>query len=68
MVAESQKVLDHTLNAKELGLPVIFITHSVHHDMTLLDRYTVIHHSKRVETCVKGEVTFEDVTNLITED
>jgi hypothetical protein len=44
------------------------IRSDVHHGMALLDRYTVIHHSKRVETCVKGEVTFEDVTNLITED
>ena len=67
-VAESQKVVDYTLNAKERGLSVIFITHNVHHVMAVADRYTVIRHSKRVGTYEKGEVTFEDITNLITGD
>jgi simple sugar transport system ATP-binding protein len=65
-VAESQKVLDYTLNAKERGLSVIFITHNVHHVMAVADRYTVIRHSKRVGTYEKGQVTFDDITNLIT--
>lgn len=65
-VAESRKVLDYTLNAKERGLSVIFITHNVHHVMAVADRYTIIRHAKKVGTYDRGEVTFDDISNLIT--
>ena len=65
-VAESRKVLDYTLNAKERGLSVIFITHNVHHVMAVADRYTVIRHAETVGTYEKGEVTFDDLSDLIT--
>ncbi len=65
-VAESQKVLDYTLNAKERGLSVIFITHNVHHVMAVADRYTVIRHAKKVGTYDRNEVDFNDISNLIT--
>jgi len=34
--------------------------------MAVADRYTVIRHSKRVGTYEKGQVTFDDIANLIT--
>ncbi len=65
-VAEARKVLEYTLNAKERGLSVIFITHNVHHVMAVADRYTVIRHGKRVGTYNQGEISFDDLSDLIT--
>ena len=65
-VAESRKVLEYTLNAKAGGLSVIFITHNVHHVMAVADRYTIIRHGKKVGTYDKGEVSFDDISDLIT--
>lgn len=65
-VAESRKVLDYTLNAKARGLSVIFITHNVHHVMAVADRYSIIRHGTKVGTYAKGEITFDDISNLIT--
>lgn len=65
-VAESRKVLDYTLNAKERGLSVIFITHNVHHVMAVADRYSIIRHGTKVGTYNKGEITFDGISDLIT--
>jgi simple sugar transport system ATP-binding protein len=65
-VAESRKVLDYTLNAKARGLSVIFITHNVHHVMAVADRYSIIRHGQKVGTYNKGEITFDDISDLIT--
>ena len=65
-VAETRKVLDYTLNAKERGLSVIFISHNVHHVMSVADHYTILRHAKVVGTYHKEEVTFDDISDLIT--
>ena len=65
-VAETRKVLTYTLNAKERGLSVIFITHNIHHVFIVADRYTVIRHGKLVGNYARGEVTEEDIAALIT--
>jgi simple sugar transport system ATP-binding protein len=65
-VAESRKVLEYTLNAKERGLSVIFITHNVHHVMQVADRYTVIRHGKNVGTYNRDELSESDISALIT--
>lgn len=65
-VAESRKVLEYTLNAKERGLSVIFITHNVHHVMQVADRYTVIRHGKNVGTYNRDTLSADDVASLIT--
>ena len=67
-VAESRKVLEYTLNAKERGLSVIFITHNVHHVMQVADRYTVIRHGKNVGTYEAEELSLDDISDLITGD
>ncbi len=64
-VAETRKVLTYVTNAKARGLSVIFITHNLHHVMMVADRYTILRQGKRIGDYDKGEVTQEDLANLI---
>jgi simple sugar transport system ATP-binding protein len=65
-VGETHKVLTYTLNAKEQGLSVIFITHNVGHVYKVADRFTIIRRGQLVGTYTKDEVTEEDIADLIT--
>ena len=65
-VGETRKVLSYTLKAKERGLSVIFITHNVGHVYQVADRFTVLRRGKLVGTYERGEVTEEDIADLIT--
>jgi simple sugar transport system ATP-binding protein len=65
-VGETHKVLTYTLNAKERGLSVIFITHNVGHVYQVADRFAVLRRGNLVGTYDRGEVTEEDIADLIT--
>lgn len=65
-VAETNKVLAYIENAKERGLPVIFITHNVNHIYQVSDKYTIVRHGEKVGTYQKGELSIEDIADLIT--
>jgi simple sugar transport system ATP-binding protein len=65
-VGETHKVLTYTLNAKEQGLSVIFITHNVGHVYQVADRFTVIRRGQLVGTYTRDEVTEKDIADLIT--
>ncbi|PKO06471.1 MAG: ABC transporter ATP-binding protein [Chloroflexi bacterium HGW-Chloroflexi-3] len=65
-VAETRKVLSYIENAKAQGLPVILITHNVSHIYQVSDYYTIIRHGRKVGTYRKGELTQEDIADLIT--
>jgi simple sugar transport system ATP-binding protein len=65
-VAESGKVITYTLNAKERGLSVIFISHNVHHVYQVADRYTILRHGKKVGDYTQAELTEQDIADLIT--
>lgn len=65
-VAETRKVLTYTLNAKERGLSVIFISHNVRHVYQVADAYTILRHGRKVGTYAKGELTEDDIADLIT--
>ena len=65
-VAETRKVLTYTLNAKERGLSVIFISHNVRHVYEVADAYTILRHGRKVGTYAKGELTEDDIADLIT--
>jgi simple sugar transport system ATP-binding protein len=65
-VGETRKVLSYITNAKESGLSVIFITHNVHHVYQVADAYTIIRHGRKVGTYLKGELTEDDIADLIT--
>lgn len=65
-VAETRKVLTYTLNAKERGLSVIFITHNINHVYQVADAYTILRRGQKVGTYAKGELTEDDIADLIT--
>ncbi len=65
-VAETNKVLMYIENAKAKGLPVIFITHNVNHIYQVSDSYTIIRQGRKVGTYQKGELTQQDIADLIT--
>jgi simple sugar transport system ATP-binding protein len=65
-VAETRKVLTYITNAKESGLSVIYITHNVHHVYQVADAYTIIRQGRKVGTYLKGELTEDDIADLIT--
>ena len=65
-VKETNKVLDYIRAAKERGLPVIFITHNVNHIYEVSDSYTIIRQGQSVGTYQKGELTQQDIADLIT--
>lgn len=67
-VAETRKVLTYIENARERGLAVIFITHNVHHVFMVADSYTIIRHGMQVGTYYKGELSEDDIADLITGD
>ncbi len=67
-VAETRKVLSYIQNAKERGLAVIFITHNVGHVYMVADSYTIIRQGRQVGTYKKGELSQDDIADLITGD
>lgn len=67
-VAETRKVLHYIENARERGLAVIFITHNVHHVYMVADSYTIIRQGRSVGTYFKGDLSEDDIADLITGD
>ncbi len=65
-VAETRRVLDHILEVKEKGLSVVFITHNVYHVYEVADAYTILRHGRKVGTYKKGELSVNDIADLIT--
>jgi len=65
-VGETHKVLTYTLNAKERGLSVIFITHNVGHVYQVADRFVIIRHGEMVGSYTRSEVSEQDIADLIT--
>jgi len=67
-VAETRKVLSYIENARERQLATIFITHNVHHVYMVADSYSIIRQGNLVGTYHKGELSEEDIADLITGD
>lgn len=67
-VAETRKVLNYIVNARERGLAVIYITHNVNHVYQVANSYTIIRHGKLVGSYLKGELSQDDIADLITGD
>jgi simple sugar transport system ATP-binding protein len=65
-VGETHKVLTYTLNAKERGMSVIFITHNVGHVYQVADRFVIIRHGEMVGSYTKADVDEKDIADLIT--
>jgi len=65
-VAETRKVLTYINSARDRGLGVIFITHNVGHVYMVADSYTIIRQGRVVGTYRKGELSQDDIADLIT--
>ena len=65
-VGETRKVINYTLNAKERGLSVIFITHNVGHVYQVADRFVIIRRGTMVGSYSREEVDEKDIADLIT--
>ena len=65
-VGETRKVLSYIQNAKDRGLSVIFITHNVNHCYEVSDAYTILRRGRNVGTYQKGELSQDDIADLIT--
>ena len=65
-VAETNKVLEYIRAAKAKGLPVIFITHNVNHIYEVSDSYSIVRQGRMVGTYQKGDLTQQDIADLIT--
>ncbi|MGQ9850153.1 MAG: ATP-binding cassette domain-containing protein [Aggregatilineaceae bacterium] len=64
-VGETRKVLGYTQEAKKAGLGVIFITHNIGHVYQVADRFTIISHGHKVGDFLKGEVSQEEISQMI---
>ena len=65
-VGETQKVLTYINNARDRGLPVIFITHNINQIYECSDCYTIIRQGVKVGTYQRGELSPQDIADLIT--
>ena len=65
-VGETNKVLEYTQRAKQAGLGVIFISHNISHVYQVADRYTIMRHGRKVNDYIKGDLTENDIGDIIT--
>ncbi|HIE48287.1 TPA: sugar ABC transporter ATP-binding protein [Candidatus Bipolaricaulota bacterium] len=64
-IRETHKVLDYILEAKGRGLSIVFITHNIYHVYSVADRFTILEHGRKVAEFSKGEVSAEEIIEII---
>ena len=64
-VGETRKVMDYTYRAKDRGMGVIFISHSMRQIHTVADRFTILSHARKVGDFFKEDVTEEQVEYMV---
>jgi simple sugar transport system ATP-binding protein len=64
-VKEAAHVLRITLQARQRGLAVVFITHNVVHALTVGDHFTVLIRGAKAADFRKGEKSREEITDLM---
>ena len=64
-VKESRIVLEHVEAVKHLGIPVIFISHNIHHVYPISDRFIVLDRGKIIGDVDKSNVTVDDLIHAI---
>ena len=65
-VGETNKVLEYTQKAKELGLGVIFISHNINHVYQVSDRFTIMRHGRKVGDYAKSQIDVQGIADIIT--
>ena len=64
-VRQTSMVLKYVNMVRNKGLGVVFITHNVRHAMAVGDKFTVLNRGKTLGTAQKGEITPEELQNLM---
>lgn len=64
-LSQTQSVLDYIKQSANLGISVIFITHTLHHIEQIVDKIAIIHHGSCVGYFNKSEITLKECTELI---
>ena len=62
---QTANVLSTVDRVRKNGIGVVFITHNVRHAMAIGDRFTVLNRGKTLGTGGRGEVTQEELQNLM---
>ncbi|NVK35807.1 MAG: sugar ABC transporter ATP-binding protein [Rhodobacteraceae bacterium] len=64
-VRQTSNVLATIAKVREQGIGVVFISHNVRHAMSVGDRFTVLNRGKTHGTAKKGEITSEELQDLM---
>ena len=64
-VRQTANVLATVDKARKKGVGVVFITHNVRHAMAIGDRFTVLNHGRTLGTALRGEISQEELQNLM---
>ncbi|WP_244489782.1 MULTISPECIES: ATP-binding cassette domain-containing protein [unclassified Rhizobium] len=64
-VRQTANVLSTIDKVRKQGIGVVFITHNVRHAMAVGDRFTVLNRGKTVGTARRGEITPEELQDLM---
>ncbi len=64
-VRQTSMVLKYVNMVRSKGLGVVFITHNVLHAMAVGDKFTVLNRGKTLGTAQKGEISPEELQNLM---
>ncbi|MEJ2023280.1 MAG: ATP-binding cassette domain-containing protein [Maritimibacter sp.] len=64
-VRQTSNVLATVAKARKQGVGVVFISHNVRHAMAVGDRFTVLNRGKTLGTAVRGEITAEELQDMM---
>ncbi len=64
-VRQTSNVLATVDRVRNQGIGVVFITHNVRHAMAVGDRFTVLNRGKTLGTAKKGEITAEELQDMM---
>ena len=64
-VRQTSNVLATVDRVRKQGIGVVFITHNVRHAMAVGDRFTVLNRGKTLGTAVRGEITHEELQDMM---
>lgn len=64
-VRQTSNVLATVDRVRKQGIAVVFITHNVRHAMAVGDRYTVLNRGKTLGTAKRGEISPEDLQDMM---
>ncbi len=64
-VRQTSNVLATVDRVRKSGIGVVFITHNVRHAMAVGDRFTVLNRGKTLGTAARGEITPEELQDLM---